>query len=66
LIQTHKPCAGAETLEHTFGTLNARMGATHFLTKTLGDSSLDLLARPAPPASGVAWMSLAAPIGGDV
>ena len=24
-----------ETVEHPFGTMNARMGATHFLTKTL-------------------------------
>src|ERR1700754_1408430 len=24
-----------ETVEHTFGTMKARMGATHFLTKTL-------------------------------
>jgi hypothetical protein len=24
-----------ETLEHPFGTMKARMGATHFLTKTL-------------------------------
>jgi hypothetical protein len=24
-----------ETVEHPFGTLKARMGATHFLTKTL-------------------------------
>src|SRR5579872_4202224 len=38
LIQTHKPCAGAETVEHPFATLKARMGATHLLTKTLGDS----------------------------
>jgi hypothetical protein len=24
-----------ETVEHPFGTMKARMGATHFLTKTL-------------------------------
>ena len=27
--------AGAETVEHPFGTIKARMGATHFLMKTL-------------------------------
>ena len=27
--------AAAETVEHPFGTMKARMGATHFLTKTL-------------------------------
>jgi hypothetical protein len=26
---------GRETVEHLFGTIKARMGATHFLTKTL-------------------------------
>jgi hypothetical protein len=26
---------GRETVEHPFGTMKARMGATHFLTKTL-------------------------------
>jgi hypothetical protein len=27
-----------ETVEHPFGTMKARMGATHFLTKTLPKS----------------------------
>ncbi len=34
----HMPDAGRirrQTVEHTFGTLKAWMGATHFLTKTL-------------------------------
>jgi hypothetical protein len=31
-----KKCANAaETVEHPFGTIKARMGATHFLMKTL-------------------------------
>ena len=28
-------CARRETAEHPFGTIKARMGATHFLTRTL-------------------------------
>jgi hypothetical protein len=28
-------CASGETVEHPFGTIKARMGATHFLMKTL-------------------------------
>jgi hypothetical protein len=28
-------CQRRETVEHPFGTMKARMGATHFLTKTL-------------------------------
>ncbi len=36
LMQIHKPCASVrETVEHPFGTLKARMGATRFLTKTI-------------------------------
>lgn len=35
-MQTHRPCDSvARTVEHPFGTMKARMGATHFLTKTL-------------------------------
>ena len=37
-----------ETVEHSFGTMKARMGATHFLTKTLpkvaAEMSLSVLA----------------------
>ena len=37
-----------ETVEHPFGTMKARMGATHFLTKTLpkvaGEMALAVLA----------------------
>ena len=34
--RTCTPCASvAKTVEHPFGTIKARMGATHFLTKTL-------------------------------
>ncbi len=34
--RTPRPCAGArETVEHSFGTLKARMGATHFLMRRL-------------------------------
>jgi hypothetical protein len=29
------PMAMRETVEHPFGTMKARMGVTHFLTKTL-------------------------------
>jgi hypothetical protein len=29
------PCARRETVEYPFGTMKMRMGATHFLTKTL-------------------------------
>jgi hypothetical protein len=32
---THHYTNGRETVEHPFGTMKARMGATHFLTKTL-------------------------------
>jgi Transposase DDE domain len=36
LMQTRKRCAKRrETVEHPFGTMKARMGATHLLTKTL-------------------------------
>jgi IS5 family transposase len=36
LMQTHKAMRQRrETVEHPFGTMKARMGATHFLTKTL-------------------------------
>ena len=36
LTQTQRRCAGvARQFEHPFGTMKARMGATHFLTKTL-------------------------------
>jgi hypothetical protein len=35
LIQIQKPSQRRETVEHPFGTMKARMGATHFLTKTL-------------------------------
>jgi transposase len=28
-------CVSGETVEHPFGTIKARMGATHFLMKTL-------------------------------
>lgn len=31
----HEAAVPAETVEHPFGTMKARMGATHFLTKTL-------------------------------
>jgi hypothetical protein len=34
-IRTRKPCVRRETVEHPFGTLKMRMGATHFLMKTL-------------------------------
>ena len=35
-IRTRKPCVCArETVEHPFATLKMRMGATHFLMKTL-------------------------------
>ena len=35
-MRTRKPCANAlETVEHPFGTIKARMGATHFLMKRL-------------------------------
>ena len=34
--RTHKPMRQRrETVEHPFGTMKARMGATHLLTKTL-------------------------------
>ena len=33
---TRRPCGmRRETVEHPFGTMKMRMGATHFLTKTL-------------------------------
>ena len=36
LMRTRKPCAQRrETVEHPFATLKQRMGATHFLMKTL-------------------------------
>jgi hypothetical protein len=31
-----------ETVEHPFGTMKARMGATHFLTKTLGKVAAEM------------------------
>ena len=31
-----------ETVEHPFGTIKARMGATHFLTKTLPRVSTEM------------------------
>jgi len=31
-----------QTVEHPFGTIKARMGATHFLTKTLGRVSTEM------------------------
>ncbi len=31
-----------QTVEHTFGTLKSWMGATHFLTKTLGRVSTEM------------------------
>jgi hypothetical protein len=37
-VKTPNPLAirqRRETVEHPFGTMKARMGATHFLTKTL-------------------------------
>ena len=34
-MRTRRRCACAETVEHPFGTLKMRMGATHFLMKTL-------------------------------
>jgi Transposase DDE domain len=33
---------GRETVEHPFGTMNARMGATHFLTKTLPKAAAEM------------------------
>jgi hypothetical protein len=36
-----------QTVEHPFGTLKAWMGATHFLTRTLGPN------RDEPPRSGL-------------
>jgi transposase len=32
----------SQTVEHTFGTLKAWMGATHFLTKTLKNVSTEM------------------------
>jgi Transposase DDE domain len=32
---TFETCPTGETVEHPFGTMKARMGATHFLTRTL-------------------------------
>jgi hypothetical protein len=34
-IKIPRPCRQRETVEHPFGTLKMRMGATHFLIKTL-------------------------------
>ena len=31
-----------ETVEHPFGTMKARMGATHFLTKTLPNVATEM------------------------
>ena len=31
-----------ETVEHPFGTMKARMGATHFLTKTLPKAATEM------------------------
>jgi hypothetical protein len=31
-----------ETVEHPFGTMKARMGATHFLTKTLPNAATEM------------------------
>jgi transposase len=31
-----------ETVEHPFGTMKARMGATHFLTKTLAKVATEM------------------------
>jgi hypothetical protein len=33
---------GRETVEHPFGTMKARMGATHFLTKTLSKVAAEI------------------------
>jgi hypothetical protein len=40
LMQTHKPCACVA--RQSFGTMKARMGATHFLTKTLPKVTTDM------------------------
>jgi hypothetical protein len=34
-MRSHGPCACAEVVEHPFGTIKLRMGATHFLMKRL-------------------------------
>jgi hypothetical protein len=57
LTQTQKPCASAETVEHPFGTMKARMGATHFLTKTLpkvaAEMALSVLAYNLTPVMNI-------------
>jgi transposase len=35
-----------ETVEHLFGTMKARMGATHFLTKTLPKVAAEMALGP--------------------
>jgi transposase len=40
-----------ETVEHPFGTIKARMGATHFLTKTLPRVATEMALHVAPTIS---------------
>jgi hypothetical protein len=48
-----------ETVEHPFGTMKARMGATHFLTKTLpkvaAEMALSVLALQSDPGYEHRW-----------
>jgi len=57
LMQTHKAMRlRRETVEHPFGTMKARMGATHFLTKALpkvaAEMAISVLAYNLTPSSG--------------
>ena len=59
-----------ETVEHPFGTMKARMGATHFLTKTLpkvgAEMALSVLAYNLTRVMNIVGVKpLIAAIGGD-
>jgi hypothetical protein len=53
----------SETVEHPFGTMKGRMGATHFLTKTLpkaaADMALSVLGFPSTLPHGL-WVCIKA------
>ncbi len=45
---------GRQTIEYHFGTIKARMSATHFLTRTIERVSIEMsFSVPCPPARNV-------------
>jgi hypothetical protein len=53
-----------ETVEHPFGTIKARIGATHFLTKTFGNPPYSrVLTRPRPKTADFRGAAISSVIG---